>query len=84
MSECKHEKWIPGKMVDVGDDQMWQEGHMEDTLEMTTITSTNLEEVFCEVCSQCGQVFSTKGITADDIKSRDDGTRMVQSVKGYR
>ena len=60
------------------DDQIWQEGIMEDTLELTTITSSEtLKDVPAEVCKLCGTVTKFEGVSANDIRSRTDGTRVI-------
>lgn len=68
---CKHKKWHPGKMVNIvgSDDQVWQEGFMEDTLELHDITM--------QKCSLCGELIPLEGVSATDIKRQEDGTRVI-------
>lgn len=69
---CNHKKWHAGKMIDlVGGDgeQIWQEGFMEDTIELVGVDYKQ--------CNQCGEKFVPEGICATDIKRKEDGTRVT-------
>lgn len=71
---CNHKRWHAGKMIDLvdtnGEEQIWQEGWTEKTVERVSNTLKR--------CSQCGDEFESKGISATDIKRKTDGTRVTQ------
>lgn len=73
---CKHQKWIPGKMVDAvgSDEQIWQEGFWQSTL-----VDLGIVHQRCTICEE--QFDRQGGITANDIKRKEDGTRMVQTYR---
>ena len=83
MSNCKHKRWVPGHFKnDFSGEQAWVTGIMVDALEMVTIISAeSLTPIQCDVCEICGGHFPLRAISANDIRSRTDGTRLVSVIK---
>lgn len=60
--------------ADGSGNQIWQPGFMEDTLEFTET------DVAMQQCKQCGKLVPFGGMSATDIKSREDGTRVITGL----